>query len=101
VIGVISQITICAHSAYGIFQDHVSDLGPEEKGLFNFYTPCRCKPLHHGLGLGDVIFHDLRKTIGSVLAQNGVSFVVIQKLPGHSSLNLTNTLYANISPVQR
>jgi len=35
--------------------------------------------------LGDFKFHDLRKTFGSVLTQNGISTAVIQKLLEHSS----------------
>ncbi|MHC4676354.1 MAG: tyrosine-type recombinase/integrase, partial [Planctomycetota bacterium] len=53
------------------------------------------------VGLADFKFHDLRKTFGSVLAQNGVSTVVIQKLLEHSSADLTNKLYTNVDPVLR
>jgi len=35
-------------------------------------------------GLTDLKFHDLRKTFGSLLAQNGVSTAVTQKLLEHS-----------------
>ena len=51
------------------------------------------------VGLTDFKFHDLRKTFGSVLAQNGVSTVVIQKLLEHSSPNLTNKVYTNVDPI--
>jgi integrase len=53
------------------------------------------------LKLDDLKFHDLRKTFGSVLAQNGVSTAVIQKLLGHSSPDLTNKVYTNVDPVLR
>jgi integrase len=53
------------------------------------------------VGLEDFKFHDLRKTFGSVLAQNGVSTVVIQKLLEHSSPDLTNKVYTNVDPVLR
>lgn len=43
-----------------------------------------------GAGLIDLKFHDLRKTFGSILAQNGVSTAVTQKLPEHSWPNLTD-----------
>ena len=46
-------------------------------------------------------FHDLRKTFGSLLAQNGVSAVVAQKLLEHSSPTLTSKIYMNVDPVLR
>ena len=42
-----------------------------------------------------------RKTFGSVLAQNGISTVVIQRLLEHSSPDLTNKVYTNVDPVLR
>jgi integrase len=51
--------------------------------------------------LTDLKFHDLRKTFGSLLAQNGISTAVTQKLLEHSSPNLTNKVYTNIDPVLR
>jgi integrase len=51
--------------------------------------------------LTDFKFHDLRKTFGSVLAQNGVSTAVTQRLLEHSSPDLTNKVYANVDPVLR
>lgn len=52
-------------------------------------------------GLADLKFHDLRKTFGSILAQNGVSTAVTQRLLEHSSPNLTNKVYTNIDPILR
>jgi integrase len=52
-------------------------------------------------GLADLKFHDLRKTFGSLLAQNGVSTAVTQKLLEHSSPYLTNKVYTNVDPVLR
>ncbi len=46
-------------------------------------------------------FHDLRKTFGSMLAQNGISTAVTQKLLEHSSPHLTNKVYTNVDPVLR
>jgi site-specific recombinase XerD len=43
----------------------------------------------------------LRKTFGSILAQNGVSTAVTQKLLEYSSPNLTNKVYTNVDPVLR
>jgi len=42
-----------------------------------------------------------RKTFGSVLAQNGISTAVIQRLLEHSSPDLTNKVYTNVDPVLR
>jgi hypothetical protein len=41
------------------------------------------------------------KSSGSVLAQNGISTVVIQRLLEHSSPDLTNKVYTNVDPVLR
>ena len=43
----------------------------------------------------------IEKTFGSVLAQNGISTAVIQRLLEHSSLDLTNKVYINVDPVLR
>jgi len=52
-------------------------------------------------GFSDLKFHDLRKTFCSLLAQNGVSTAVTQRLLEHSSPNLTNKVYTNVDPVLR
>ncbi len=52
-------------------------------------------------GLTDLKFHDLRKTFCSILAQNGVSTAVTQRLLEHSSPTLTNKIYTNVDPVLR
>ncbi len=52
-------------------------------------------------GLTSLKFHDLRKTFGSMLAQNGISTAVTQKLLEHSSPHLTNKVYTNVDPVLR
>jgi len=52
-------------------------------------------------GLSDLKFHDLRRTFCSLLAQNGVSTAVAQRLLEHSSPNLTNKVYTNVDPVLR
>jgi integrase len=51
--------------------------------------------------LADLKFHDLRKTFCSLLAQNGVSTAVTQRLLEHSSPGLTNKVYTNVDPVLR
>ncbi|MHA2403942.1 MAG: tyrosine-type recombinase/integrase [Candidatus Kariarchaeaceae archaeon] len=52
-------------------------------------------------GLADLKFHDLRRTFCSLLAQNGVSTAVTQRLLEHSSSTLTNKIYTNVDPVLR
>jgi integrase len=46
-------------------------------------------------------FQVLRKTFASLLAQRGVSTAVTQRLPEHSSPQLTNDIYTNVDPVLR
>jgi integrase len=46
-------------------------------------------------------FHDLRRTFCSILAQNGISTAVTQKLLEHASPDLTNRVYTNVDPVLR
>jgi integrase len=59
------------------------------------------KKICRNAGLFDLKFHDLRKTFCSILAQNGVSTAVTQRLLEHSSPNLTNKVYTNVDPVLR
>ena len=61
----------------------------------------RWEKIREKVGLGDLTFHDLRKTFGSVLAQNGISTAVTQNLLEHSSPDLTNKVYTNVDPVLR
>ena len=81
---------------------YVSELKPDQEKIFidrfNYY---RWNQIRKKLGLGDFKFHDLRKTFGSVLAQNGVSTAVTQRLLEHSSPDLTNKVYTNVDPVLR
>jgi integrase len=51
--------------------------------------------------LPNLKFHDLRRTFCSLLAQNGVSTAVTQRLLEHSTPNLTNKIYTNVDPVLR
>ena len=46
-------------------------------------------------------FYDLRKTFCSLLAQNGVSTAVTQRLLEHSLPNLTNKVCTNVDAVLR
>jgi integrase len=81
---------------------YVSCLPPKQDKLFKrCFNKSRWDKVRQKVGLPDFKFHDLRRTFGSVLAQNGVSTVVIQKLLEHSSPNLTNKVYTNVDPVLR
>jgi len=81
---------------------YVSGLYPEQEKIFvDCFKQYRWNKIREKLGLGDFKFHDLRKTFGSVLAQNGVSTAVTQKLLEHSSPDLTNKVYMNVDPVLR
>jgi integrase len=64
---------------------YVSGLDPEQEKIFvGCFKQYRWNKIREKLGLGDFKFHDLRKTCGSVLAQNGVSTAVVQRLLEHS-----------------
>jgi integrase len=81
---------------------YVSRLDAEQEKIFNDnFSRYRWVKIRQKLGLDDFKFHDLRKTFGSVLAQNGVSTAVTQKLLEHSSPDLTNKVYTNVDPVLR
>ena len=58
---------------------YVSELHPEQNKLFvDCFKQYRWNQIRKKLSLGDFKFHDLRKTFGSVLAQNGVSTAIIK-----------------------
>ena len=81
---------------------YVSSLPPKQDKLFKrCFNKSRWDKVRQKVGVPDFKFHDLRKTFGSVLAQNGVSTVVIQRLLEHSSPDLTNKVYTNVDPVLR
>ena len=81
---------------------YVSGLTVERIKLFDDnFSHKKWKKICKEAGLTDLKFHDLRKTFGSMLAQNGISTAVTQKLLEHSSPNLTNKVYTNVDPVLR
>ena len=81
---------------------YVSGLDIEQERIFNDrFNQYRWDKIRKKLGLGDFKFHDLRKTFGSILAQNGICTAVTQKLLEHSSPDLTNKVYMNVDPVLR
>jgi integrase len=81
---------------------YVSNLPSGQDKIFNRnFSKTRWNKVRQKVGLIDFKFHDLRKTFGSVLAQNGISTAVIQRLLEHSSPDLTNKVYTNVDPVLR
>ena len=81
---------------------YVSGLDAKREKIFSDnFSRYRWVKIRQKLGLDDFKFHDSRKTFGSVLAQNGVSTAVTQKLLEHSSPDLTNKVYTNVDPVLR
>ena len=81
---------------------YVSELDSEQEKIFvDCFKQYRWNKIREKLSLGDFKFHDLRKTFGSILAQNGISTAVTQKLLEHSSSDLTNKVYTNVDPVLR
>jgi integrase len=81
---------------------YASGLDAEQVKLFgDSLNHKRWKKIREDAGLADLKFHDLRKTFGSMLAQNGVSTAVTQRLLEHSSATLTNRIYTNVDPVLR
>jgi len=81
---------------------YVSELGAEQEKLFcDNFNQKKWRKICQDTGLADLKFHDLRRTFGSMLAQNGISTAVTQKLLEHSSPDLTNKVYTNVDPVLR
>ena len=81
---------------------YVSTLEVGQEKLFgDNFSQKKWKKICAAADLVDLKFHDLRKTFGSLLAQNGVSTAVTQRLLEHSSPNLTNKVYTNVDPVLR
>ena len=95
-----AQMSFCTLRAE--LEKYVSTLDTKQEKLFNdYFSRYTWTKIRRKLGLEDYTFHDLRKTFCSVLAQNGVSTVVTQKLLEHSSPDLTNRVYTNVDPVLR
>jgi len=81
---------------------YISGLDAGQEKMFNDnFSHKRWKKICKDAGLADLKFHDLRKTFGSILAQNGISTAVTQKLLEHASPRLTNKVYTNVDPVLR
>jgi len=81
---------------------YVSGLNGEQVKLFgDNFNQKKWRMTCEDADLADLRFHDLRKTFSSMLAQNGISTAVTQRLLEHSSPNLTNKVYTNVDPVLR
>ena len=81
---------------------YVSTLEVGQEKLFSDnFSQRKWRKICEDAELRDLKFHDLRKTFASMLAQNGISTAVTQKLLEHSSPNLTNKVYTNVDPVLR
>jgi len=81
---------------------YVSGLDPQQERLFKCrFSQYRWNQIRQKLGVGDFKFHDLRKTSCSILAQNGISTAVTQRLLEHSSPDLPNKVYTNVDSVLR
>ena len=81
---------------------YVCGLDVGQKKLFSTsFSHRQWRKICQHAGLADLKFHDLRKTFCSLLAQNGVSTAVTQRLLEHSSPHLTNKIYTNVDPVLR
>ena len=80
----------------------ISRLASDQEKIFgDNFSHKKWKKICKDAGLSDFKFHDLRKTFGSMLAQNGISTAVTQRLLEHSSPTLTNKIYTNVDPVLR
>jgi integrase/recombinase XerD len=85
-----------------ILKVYMKSLSSEQEKLFTKkFNPRQWRKICKAAGLVDLKFHDLRKTFCSLLAQNGVSTAVTQRLLEHSSPTLTNKIYTNVDPVLR
>ena len=81
---------------------YMKNLSSDQEKLFTKkFNPRQWRKICKSVDLADLKFHDLRKTFASVLAQNGVSTAVTQRLLEHSSPILTNKIYTNVDPVLR
>ena len=72
---------------------------PRSKGKPLFDIAKKWEKIREEAGLTDVHIHDLRRTCGSILAQNGVPLGVIAQILNHSNPEMTK-VYARYAPKQ-
>lgn len=81
---------------------YIKRLHSEDDRLFvDDFNYKRWRKICEKIGLTGLKFHDLRRTFASILAQNGASTAVTQRLLEHSSPILTQKVYMNVDPVLR
>src|SRR5271165_6497272 len=56
------------------------------------------EPILQKSGLPKIRFHDLRHTAASLLLEAGINPKVVSEMLGHSSVNITLSLYAHATP---
>ena len=81
-----------------------------ERKQGDYVIQCRGKPItsingawrnvRKRAGLDDVTIHDLRRTFGSWLVQDGVSLHIVSGLLRHSDVSLTARVYAHLSQAE-
>ena len=82
--------------------NHVAALPDRHESLFtDRFSRKKWYKTRSKAGFPTLRFHDLRKTVASLLAQRGVSTAVTQRLLEHSTPQLTNEVYTNVDPVLR
>ncbi len=70
---------------------------PHERPLntsFRYFFAKLCKEA----GLEDFHIHDIRRTLGTWMLSNGTPIAIISKKLGHSSIGITERVYANAMP---
>ena len=78
---------------------YVSGLDAEQEEIFkDNFSRYRWIKIRQKLLLDDFIFHDLRKTFGSVLAQNGVSTAVTPEAPSLHQYGTRLTDHESVAP---
>ena len=83
-------------------KEFINGSASKQRGLFeDNFNYKQWRKIREKAGLSDLKFHDIRKTFASVLAQNGISTAVTQRLLEHPSPYLTNKVYTNVDPVLR
>lgn len=51
-------------------------------------------------GMGDITFHDLRRSCGTLLIQRGVPLHIVSRILGHTSTQVTERVYAHLANKQ-
>lgn len=73
----------------------------QERPFTDRFTSKKWNRVRDIVGMPKLKSHDLRKTFASLLAQQGVSTAVTQRLLEHCTARLTNDVYTDVDPVLR